>query len=162
MGRFLLPRRPNKSKLKRLMYAAFGFSGDLQWLSDWAAVSNPFVCWVTLCGRRCCCGETQITASCSRGGAGQLPAENVCNCMNVKQAFTGKQHACSAKALAGWIKVNKSSQLPTAKSGRKPCSVLKVSTNYIRLSARERCALSENYCPKCRKAASERLPWHPS
>lgn len=46
--------------------------------------------------------------------AGQLPAENVCNCMNVEAgAVIGKQHARSAKkALAGCVKVNKTTSLP--------------------------------------------------
>lgn len=137
----LLPRQPNKRELNRVMHVAFGFSKDLQQLlaENWTAVCNPFVCWVTLCGHCCCRGERRITASCSRGGALQRPAENMCACMNVKQISSGKQHARSAKASAEWNKVNETSQLPREKSGRKCCSVLKVSTNYIRLSALECC-----------------------
>lgn len=111
---------------------------------------NPFVCRATLCGHCCCCGEMQITASCSRGGAGQLPAENACNCMNLMQAVSGKQHARSAKPLAGWNKVNKTNSFPEQSHDGNLVlhwRFLPIISDYLPLNA----ALSENYCPRCWK-----------
>lgn len=84
-------KSPIKIHVQRVTCTAFKGSSALS--------LTAFSCCVTLFIRCCCCGERQITASCSRGGAG--PAENVCNCMNVKQAVPGKQ-TCMLSKSPSW------------------------------------------------------------
>lgn len=139
------------------MCLAFGFSMDLQQLlaENWTAVSTPFFCRVTLFVRCRCCGEKKIAASCSRGGAEKLPAENVCNVYGCENGPSLENNMrAQQKPWPGEIRLIKPHSFP--KRSHEGILVLcwrflPIIWDYLSLNV----ALCGNYCPECHK----KVPW---
>lgn len=97
----------------------------------------------------CFCEKMQITVS--WGWAGQLPAESMSSCTNVKQAVWKTTCTCSVKALAGENKANKTSQQSHRGKLALCWRFLPIISDYLALNAV--CSL-KTIVPNVRK-----LPW---